>query len=166
MDRYVIFPKKGNKYFNLLKVGLKYRKEKFDCAISAKIGPMKLMNFFLFAIGAKQTIAYVDGGWTSCLVNQNMPFDPHAAASLHQSLKTVKLLGYETVDEAWYPKLSIPDQLLAKYPSPFSKRPVILLSASTTNATSRIDPIKYAKLVNRLYEAFPFSLLLVGEKKR
>ena len=92
---------------------------------------MKLMNFFLFAM-AKKRIAYVGREISKCLINEKISFDPKFDKSTHQALKAIKLLGYEKLDQAWYPKLSIPEELKEKYPNPFDSATVLLLSASTT----------------------------------
>lgn len=164
-DKHAIIPKKGNKYLNLLKIAFKYRKEKFDIAISAKTSPMKFMNFFLFALGGKRRIAFVDQKWSSIFINEKIVFNEKESNETHQALKVLKLIGHETLDESHFPLIYIKDELKEKYPSPCKEGPIVLMSATTTNPLSRIDPFKYASAINRLGKEFSFSLLLLGEKK-
>lgn len=164
LDEVVVFPTKGNKYWRVLKTAWRYRKLKFDLAISAKTSPMKLMNFFLFVLGANKRIAYVDPKkWHSHLVN--CPLISKRCMD-HQALKTLQLLdpSLQTVPEAFFPKITLP--LTSKKELPEKREPWILLTATTTRPESRLPPQMYAAIVNRLFQhEGPFHVLIIGEKK-
>src|ERR1700733_3395601 len=106
VDEFVVFPAKGNKYWNLFCMGRRYRK-KFDLAISAKTSPMKLNNLFLYWLKAKERIAYVDKSWHSLLINRPLPFDPIVTRTMHQALKGLKTIApeLEEVPKKFYPTL-------------------------------------------------------------
>jgi ADP-heptose:LPS heptosyltransferase len=97
-------PNGKNKYFSAILLALKMRKERFDLAFSAKTSPMKLMNVFLFALGAKKRFAYTGNSFDSLLVNRNKK---ETASNIHQALKIIQLLDpkVDAVDESLYPKL-------------------------------------------------------------
>lgn len=164
----IVFPKHGNKYLNSLRLGVKFRKEKFDLAVSAKTSPMKLMNLFLGILGAKKTIAYVGKKkWSNVFISEKRVFHVERASNSHQALKGIRLIDPHatTVDERLYPKLSIPKDISERYPPSFSQTSLrILLSASTTNIANRIDEDKYTALINRLYTYLPFSVVVIAQK--
>ncbi len=164
----VVFPAKGNKYLNSMRTALKCRLRHFDIAICAKTSPMKLMNIFLYALGAKKRCAYVDQSWSARLINAPAVFDEKRCKRLHQALKGLHLVNPELneVPEELYPTLSVPEALMKTHCGETSappKLPRLLLSASTTRLASRLDPKRYACLVNRLYEHSSFSVHLVGQ---
>ena len=167
VDEVVLFPHEGNKYVNVLKTAWKYRTEKFDLAICSKTSPMKLMNFFLFALGAKRRAAYVDDSWHRRLINYPLFHDPVNSKKLHQALKCLHLVAPELqeIPEELYPKLSIPPELRRGIPPPVAKGPVILVTATTTRVQSRFDPERYGRILNYLYQLHPFSVRIVGETK-
>lgn len=164
LDEVIIFPPTGNKYFQIMKTALRYRKNHYDVAISAKTSPMKLVNLFLFALGAKERIAYVEKNWHAHLINRPILFNEKEAKLKHQALKSLHTIepSYKEVPEEFYPKL---------YPNNLNRSvritgPILLLSATTTRPTSRFDPFRYAEVVNHIYsEVPPFHVLLIGEKK-
>lgn len=162
----VIFPERGNKYWRVLKTASKYRK-KFDLSISAKTSPMKLMNYFLFCLKAKDQIAYVDKSWSRHLINRPLLYDPEEAAQKHQALKTLQTLAphLQTVPQDLYPKIHLPSEVKKKYPLPQFGQPLVLVSATTTREESRLEPLKYCRLLNRLYEKYFFTALIIGQKK-
>jgi ADP-heptose:LPS heptosyltransferase len=156
----VVFPAKGNKYFNTWRTALRYR-GKFDIAYSAKTSPMKLMNFFLHWLNATERVAYVDGKWHSRYVNRSIPYDPEEMKGEHQALKTLKMVSPDLteVSEDLFPSLLVSGNI-----KPFSfPFPVVLASASTTRSASRLDPIKYARLLNRLHEDAPIAVVVIGQ---
>lgn len=168
-DRHIVFPKKGNKYLNVLSLGYRCRKEKFDLAISAKTSPMKLMNFLLFATGAAKRRAYVEKkSFSRHLVNEAMFFDHKTFATMHQALKALRLVAgnISSIPEEFYPKLTIPDSIKKKYEVHLEPHPFyFVLTASTTHKSNQINEERYAHLVNRLSLQFPFMVLLIAEKK-
>ena len=129
---------------------------------------MRLMNFFLFCLGAKKRIAYVDHSWDGRLVNQGIFYYPDHNKEVHQALKVLRLIAPELkeVPKAFYPKMHVPQSLLEKYPYREGLRgPFLLISATTTQKNNRLDPEKYSAAVNKLYEQDHFSVLLISEKK-
>jgi ADP-heptose:LPS heptosyltransferase len=157
VDEIVVIKKSGNKYLDLISLALKYRYRKFDLAISAKTSPMKLMNTFLFALGAHQRAAYVDNHWTGKFINQPLTFDPLKSKGLHQALKVLHLVdpSIQQIPHQWYPRICPV--------APIQDGRKVLISASTTRPASRLDMTRYASMVNRLYaENGPFEVLLLS----
>lgn len=167
VEEVVIFPPKGNKYWNAFRTALRFR-GKYDLALSAKTSPMKLMNYFLFWLKAKNRVAYVDKSWHSRLINQPLVHDEAAGKGVHQALKTLRMLNphLSAVPEEFYPRLSLPSDLKNKYRSellPFEGKIVVLASASTTRLASRFPVERYADLLNRLASEIPFHLIITGQ---
>lgn len=165
LDETVIFPGKGNKYVHVVQTALAYRRRGFDMAISAKSSPMKLVNIFLYTLGAKQRVAYVGNEWHSHLINRPIPFEEKSSKCTHQAVKNLQTVepSYQEVPEELFPRLIMPPNL--PQPSIPLEGPILLLSATTTRPTSRFDPFRYAEVVNRLYEEIPFNVLIIGQKK-
>jgi ADP-heptose:LPS heptosyltransferase len=172
LDHTVVLPPRGNKYFHLLKVALSHRRKNFDLAISAKTSPMKLMNFFLFALGAKRKVAYCDESWHSKLIDHRVPY-PKKNFNIHQGLKTLRLIDprLEEIPEKFYPKLNVPGDIenlylpQLKQNLPLDSHLLLTLNASTTNPKSRLSPIKYANIVNRLKKDIPIHAVVCGQQK-
>lgn len=150
-DRVALFSKKRNKYVEMLRLALRHRGE-FDLAISAKTSPMKLMNLFLFALGATKRVAVVDEKWHARLINAPARFE----RGCHQALLSLRLVAPEME--------SIPEELLPYICMPRAARsePLLLLSASTTRKESRLEEKRYAALVNKLYDRFAFRALVLA----
>lgn len=162
IDHKIILPSSGNKYLHLAKAALQYRKERYDMAISAKTSPMKLMNIFLFALGAKQRVAPVAGGWHSRLINVPIAFDEKESKKIHQALKALRTVEptYQEVPEEFFPRIKLKSRSFEHH----LQGPLLLMSASTTRPTSRFDPFRYSEVINRVYEKVPFNVLLMGQK--
>lgn len=166
VEHVAIFRIKGFKYGNMLRMALRYWK-RYEVAISAKTSPMKLMNFFLFCLGAKERIAYVDNGWSSFLINHPLPYEPDVAKKQHQALKSLRMVDstLSEIPEEFYPTLHIPQTIRDRYPIPYNfTNPVILVSATTTNPASRLNADRYCTVLNRLHVHAPFSVLITGQK--
>lgn len=160
VDEVVVFPGKGNKYFNAWTLARRYQK-KFDIAFSAKTSPMKLMNFFLYWLKAKKRVAYVDKSWHSRLINHPLIFDPLQSNKQHQALKDLKMVAPELkeVPEELYPKLLLPFNKKS-----FSFPPsTILISVTTTKAANRLNEIRYSHLLNQLHKLSPIHVLIIGQ---
>lgn len=159
----------GNKYAHLL-TALRYRKRNFDLAVSAKTSPMRLMNLFLYCLGATQRVAYVDErAWDARFINCKVPYHKNKyKQNKHQALKAIQLLApeLETLPSALFPSLLLPAGIIAACPAlALLKPPVLLLSASTTQAGNRLAATTYASVVNRLIEnTSALSILLVSAK--
>ena len=166
VNNVVIFSNAGNKYLNFFQLARKHAGI-FDMAISAKTSPMKLMNFFLFCLQAKESYAYVSKAWHKFFVNTPFIFDQAKAESTHQAIKSIQLIHPEmqTIPEEFFPTARVPEALKKEEAPPFHLNgPLLLLSATTTRVTSRLDETRYANIVNRLYEKYPFSAVIVGQE--
>jgi len=153
-DRVVSISKGKNKYFSLLSTALKERKTKFDLAFSAKTSPMKMMNFFLFALGARERRAYTDKSWDSCLINQKVPYEE--MTGLHQAVQVLRLLDpkIETVSPTLYPRLkNVGQKKLAELPTLF-------YSVSNNRVGCTLSFHKTAYLLNSLHEKLPFCTII------
>jgi ADP-heptose:LPS heptosyltransferase len=159
----VVFPKNGNKYFSHLQLALKHRGMCFDLAVSAKTSPMKLMNFFLFFLGARKRVAVAGKKWHKILINQPIT----ERSNIHQALKALQMIApnFQAIPEEFFPTLSVPNEIKEKYcHSVHLKGPFLLLSASTTKKASRLEEETYTRLVNELEGRRPFSVLIVGKE--
>lgn len=170
LGKVVVLPIRGNKYFNHLKVALSHRSHRFDLALSAKTSPMKLVNIFLFALGAKMRVAYVDSDWHSRLINAPIPFRLEESKRKHQALKALQMINPDLreVPKELYPKVTIPQKIRQKHVDLIARGgpPILLLSASTTRPSSRFDETRYSAIVNQLYnECGPFNVLILSQLK-
>jgi len=166
IEQVVVFPSKGFKYWNMLRTAIPHRKQ-FDVAVSAKTSPMKLINFFLFCLGAKKRIAYVDPNKSSKFINQPLQFDVKIAKSMHQALKGLRTVDETCLDvpEEFYPVLHIPQKIKDQYPKPQkSSYPTLLVSATSNRKTSSLAPKRYGSILNRLHTIYPFNVLIIAEK--
>lgn len=165
LEEVVILPKKGNKYLSLFQVAKQYRGQ-FDCAISGKTSPMKLLNIFLYLLGAKERMAYVDTSWHCLLINRPTLYNAATAQQEHQALKSLHLVAPQLseIPKHLYPKIEISDELKKKYVlAKVAVHPILLITATTTNPMSRLSVHRYAELLNALYDRFPFTLLIVAQ---
>lgn len=162
--KFIVIPKKGNKYFNLVKLALRHSFENFDMAVSAKTSPMKMMNLFLYFLRAKKRIAFVDK--KTFLINSPVFYDKNRLKSAHQGLKSLKLIAPDMnfIPDEYQPSLKVPLELKNQYASSL-EGPILLISGSTTNSKSRLDEKRYALLATKAYETFGFSTLLVSLEK-
>lgn len=161
----VVFRKKGNKYLNVLRCALKNRREKYDMAISAKTSPMKLINLFLFLLGAKKRIACVENGFHKRLINAPVVYNPDSEE--HQALQTLKMVDpkLDHVPKKYHPRLQIPDDIKKKYSAVgVSNTPLLVLTASTTKAASRLDAKRYAAIASQVALRYNFSISLLAQK--
>lgn len=148
IDQCVVFAS-GKKYMQVLRQAWCYRRCQFDLAISMKTSPMKLMNLFLFLLGAKESIAVVDSHWSKHFVNRPIAYDPTSRGHAHQALQTLHLVAphFKSVPKELYPRIVLPRHPIGK--------PILILSASTTRPASRLDLERYASLVNGWYQEHP-----------
>ena len=174
VDKVRVFRSKGNKYIDALRLALGARKERYDVAISGKTSPMKLMNLFLFLLGAKKRIAFVDRSWHSLLINHRVIYDPKAASQKHQALKGLLMIAphLKSVPLRYLPKLSIPQKMQETYQDEMrsltafgdQNAPLLLITASTTKLESRLFPARYAAIVNQLGKCASVRVIVVSEQ--
>lgn len=154
--KHVMIPK-GNKYWSLLKVGLKYRSEKFDLVISVKTSPMKLNNFFLALLGGKRRVAIVDDKhWHSKLINH--PRQPHLYQDGHQALNCLRIFDPEikSLESSLYPRLQLEQQPVKRPQSP----PYLLVSVSNNFGYRTPSLTMLATVANQIYQRVPFSVFI------
>jgi ADP-heptose:LPS heptosyltransferase len=166
VNHVVVFPAKGNKYWNLYRASRPFR-NKFDMAISAKTSPMKLNNFFLYCLRAKERIAYVDDNWHARLINRPIPYCPSEAKKLHQALKGLHTVAPDLreVPQEFYPNIHVPKEIKGKYVAGQpAGLPVVLISATTTKPSNRLDIDRYASILNSLHQKIPLSVRIIGQK--
>jgi ADP-heptose:LPS heptosyltransferase len=154
-DRIVSIPKAKNKYFSVLDLALKERKMRYDLAFSAKTSPMKLMNVFLFAVGASLRFAYTkEKSWDGRLINQGVHYKE--TTHLHQSVQILRLLEPEldTIAPALYPKLKgVGRQIL-------EEDPTLFYSVSNNRAGCTLTLERAAFLLNRLGQRHRFCTII------
>lgn len=160
VNEVVVFPSKGNKYWNMFRIARRYRK-KFQIAVSAKTTPMKLMNFLLFCLHAEKRVAYVDPEkWHSRAVNV-----PKVVIQGHQALKTLKLIDptFTTIPKEFYPKAHVSQSLKEKYPLSLPDKPLLCISASNNRVASRLSIERHHLFLNQLKG--DFHVVIVGQKE-
>ncbi len=169
LGKVVILPVSGNKYVNHIKAALRHRWTGFDLALSAKTSPMKLVNVFLFALGAKKRIAYVNKEWHSRFINAPILFNHKESKRKHQALKVLQMVAPDLLEvpKEFYPKVIVPQNVMERHFDLIPKNlPILLLSASTTRSSNRFDEARYAAIVNQLYKEYgPFHVIVLGQPK-
>lgn len=160
LEEVVVFPS-GNKYLSLLRTALRYRSRHFDLALSARGGPMKLVDLMLFALGARERRAYALPSWHSRLLTHPVPYCQAAMVQKHQALKNIQLLfpEIEEVPERLYPSLSIECE---RTEDPFyaTSDPILSLSTSVNSTSCRLPPERYVALLNSLFQTRPFRVAI------
>lgn len=167
-ENIVIFPG-GNKYFSTLKTAWKFRSKRFDLAISAKTSPMKLMNIFLYTLGASNRTALVDDSWHSCLINQKIYHNPKTSL-LHQALKSLHLVNpaLDKIPQKLYPTIKT-STLIDKHriyekflPPKFNENhsPLILISTSYNRPFSNPTEEIYLPTLNSLHKKQPLRVII------
>jgi ADP-heptose:LPS heptosyltransferase len=164
VPKFIVFPSRGNKYLNLFFTAIRQRSKKFDISISAKTSPMKLMNFFLYFLGARERIAYVNAAWHSRMINRPLILAENCPR--HQALKNLQSIAphFKEVPKELYPIIKVPETS-EKKESIEAQPPYLFISASINREESRLSEEKYAKIVNRLGERYRFTTLLVSQEK-
>lgn len=144
-DRAVIF-KPGNKYVEVLTTAWKHRKDQFDLAISIKPTEMKLINFFLTALGAKYQYAASAGSWHSRWLSHPQPVLPHEV-KLHQAIKCLQLVCPEMTE---VPPSLRPKIHLATQPGELAHLPkrYFVTTVSNNRPHNRLPPERHARLLN------------------
>lgn len=157
VDRVVHVAEAKNKYIAMARTLWAERKYGYDLAISAKSSPMKLMNFFLYGLQAKQTIAYVDRSWHAQLVSHPLIFD--SCLKRHQALRCIQLIepNCTEINPSWYPSIEAEAMQLAL------PRPIVFLSVTNNRIGSMLDFEKYASVLNGLYQERMFSVVVNAE---
>lgn len=153
-DEIALIPSSINKYLGILQHAWQWRGEKFDLAISAKTSPMKLMNFSLWAVGAPNRIAYVEGKWHEKLISLPRIYDPNT--QIHQALQAIQLIDPEMkeVPRRLYPSLhSVEKKRL------FSQK-TILISLSNNRVGSTLSIERFSHLLNAFSKKVPFALAI------
>ena len=171
-DEVITFPR-GNKYLSVVIEAIKGRKKKFDISISAKIGSMKLMNIFLYILGAKKKIAYVDSKkWHSNLINHGIYFDENEIKNNHQALNCLRLFLQKEKDipDEFLPRLYIPDEKRYRYEkkllsmiykdSQKSDDKILFVSVSNNRKNSRLKTKVYSDIINSLENIKRFTVII------
>jgi ADP-heptose:LPS heptosyltransferase len=158
----------GNKYLSVLGCAYRHRSKKFDLAISGKTSPMKLINFFLFTLGARRSIATVDNSWHRRLITDGVSYSEGNARSLHQSLKSLRLLDprINEIPQRLYPTINIPPAILAAQEKLLCKKlsslsanvPLLLISLSYNRKSSNPGVDFYVNILNRLHRIHNFRV--------
>jgi ADP-heptose:LPS heptosyltransferase len=171
VDRSILFKEGGNKYLNALKVALKLNKERFDLALSAKASPMKLMNFFLRFIRAKNKVAYVNPNSPTRALTHPVYWQQSTHQTSHQALKVLHLIDptLKEIPQEYYPRITLPKNSHFKeqwenHPFFRNSDPTLILSASNTLATNALSEEKYSRIVNCHLLKYRFKVLIVGLK--
>jgi ADP-heptose:LPS heptosyltransferase len=154
-DKIVVIPESQNKYLSMGKAVWEERHERFDLVISTKTTPMKLMNFFLYALRAKYRVATVDHQWHRRLINCPVPFNPDIHK--HQAVKCLNLLdpALESVPKGWYPAFHAP-KIDLDLP-----HPILFVSVTNNRIGSTLDLEKY----ERVLKGSPWSVVINCEPK-
>ncbi len=169
-DETIIFPK-GNKYWHVLSTALKDRTKKYDLAISTKPSPMKLMNLFLYALGAKKRLAFVEKGlWHSQLINEKLIYNEEESIRQHQALKCLRMVNpsFREIPKEFYPKIRIPKKIRQRHERPLqdklsslcTKGSTLLISVSNNRESGCFGAEGYSDILNQLYRLVPFKTII------
>jgi ADP-heptose:LPS heptosyltransferase len=159
-DEVVVIPK-GNKYLQLALTALKYRGRRFDLAVSGKTSSMRLITFFLYLLGAKKTVACASGGWEDLLLTN--PIKSFTSPT-HQALKSIQMVAPQIaeISPEFFPKIAPLKEARSFIQDVPHGKLILLLSASTSRLTNRMDVEKYALLVNTLTKRFPLHPVIIS----
>ncbi|MBD2806932.1 glycosyltransferase family 9 protein [Xenorhabdus sp. ZM] len=153
---------KGNKYLAVLRTALKFRKNRFDIAISAKPTPMKLNNLFLWLLGAKNRYAVVsDKHWHSKLINN--PVKQEQVNGYHQALKVLRTFS---PNETQLSPSILPCITLEKTNQVTDLDfPTILFSVSNNRKNSLIDNEKLTLIAQKIHNCYPNAKFVISSLK-
>jgi len=155
-DHTIVMPSKGNKYLFLIRYGLKYRKNKYDIGIAAKVGTGSTGSIFLYALGAKKRISYTRGNFTDILINYKIPYNESIFHEQHYVSGLLGLLTANTdtpIPKNLYPKLLYNSESTTTNPS-------IFISVTNTNTESQLTNKKYKKILAQLSKNHHFSVTI------
>ncbi len=156
----------GNKYLSALVNGFRHWFHGVDVAISAKPTPMKLMNFSLWALRAKQRIAVVDEAWHSRLVNCPVHPSETPQGIIHQALAALRLVApnMAEVPADLYPTLTLPSAV----PQPSYGEagvPLIFTSVTSTKENNTLGVEGYGTILNTLAKQRLFHVVISCEQR-
>ncbi|MDE9538009.1 glycosyltransferase family 9 protein [Xenorhabdus bovienii] len=155
-DINIIIIPKGNKYLSIFKTALKFRKEHFDIAISAKPSPMKLNNLFLWLLGAKMRYAVVSATqWHSKLINH--PTTLENVLGYHQALKILRTFSPDEkkLSTDFFPVITPNNKNNQEYP-------LILFSVSNNRTKSLISNEQLALIACKIAEHYPTAKFIIS----
>ncbi len=168
-DKCVVFPK-GNKYISTMGCALKESFNSFDLAISAKTSPMKLMNFCLLALRAKERVAVVQSSWHSRCVNRPVQYFEEQFKKQHQALKALKLVNpfLKEVPEQFFPQIKIPQEVKNSYQDALIQRlsplpnntPRMLVSVTNNRVSGTLGVKGYLGILNTLLKRRKFATVI------
>ncbi|PHM46805.1 glycosyltransferase family 9 protein [Xenorhabdus miraniensis] len=150
---------KGNKYLSTLKTALKFRRERFDIAISAKPTPMKLNNLFLWLLGAKNRYAVIaDKYWHSKLINY--PVKQEQLIGYHQSLKLLRIFSPDEkkLPSDLFPYITLKNTIQVSDP----RFPLILFSVSNNRKSSLISNERLALIAHKISVHYPEARFIIS----
>lgn len=159
VDEFHVLPSKGNKYFQFIFYGLKYRRKKFDISIAAKTGVGSANGFFPFFLGAKNRISYVKSKktWTDRLVNQAIVYNENIYHNQHYSLSVLQLLNplATKVDKCLYPKINSPVGSSLK-----NNNIRVFTSVSNNRSSCTLDLDTLSIIINSLAKRYQFDVVI------
>ncbi|MDR0219618.1 MAG: hypothetical protein LBI71_12280 [Enterobacteriaceae bacterium] len=150
---------KGNKYLSVARTALKFRKENFDIAISAKPTAMKLNNLFLWLLGAKKRYAVVAGkNWHSQLIN--CPMSQEKVKGYHQALKVLRVFSpdMQFLSPDLLPSITLNEESKLIY----SGSPLILFSVSNNRKSSLISNEYLALIAAGISEKYADAKFIIS----
>jgi ADP-heptose:LPS heptosyltransferase len=158
IDFFHTIPSKGNKYLIFTKVGLKYRKHKYDISIAAKTGVGSANGFFSFMLGAKKKISYISKSktWTDRFINSPITYNENIYHNQHYALSVLQLLNsnIKQIPVSLYPKLII------KKEEKKNQIPKILISVSNNRSSCLLENDKLALIINKLSKKLKFKIII------
>ncbi|MDE1487560.1 hypothetical protein KKI90_14370 [Xenorhabdus bovienii] len=139
-----------------MQAALKFRKEHFDIAISAKPSPMKLNNLFLWLLGAKMRYAVVSATqWHSKLINH--PTTLENVLGYHQALKILRTFSPDEkkLSTDFFPVITPNNKNNQEYP-------LILFSVSNNRTRSLISNEQLALIACKIAERYPTAKFIIS----
>lgn len=142
----IVVIKNGNKYFQTIKVALKYRSVGFDIAVAPSTKYIKLNDIFLKVLNAKKSFSR---GKDNAL----------AETDIHVSLANLKLIDpkIDKIACTWFPHID--KSLIPLFNVDLPKKR-ILVSVSNNRKSCQLELATTANILNKLYKKYNFSVMI------
>ena len=152
--------RKGNPYFNLIKLAIKYRSLNFDVGISPVPCRPRLNNLFLFILNCSQRFGPTNKKLISKLTLNHKYIDN---PSIHVGLSSLRMVVGNSISlsNKLYPLMR--QDIIKPYklgPETSQAKLKILVEVSNNRASSQLDLAKIAIILNTLLTSYRFVVLI------
>jgi len=167
-DEAIVLPvtSKKRRYLQLTKAAFKYRGQ-FDLVICG-LEPRKYIHIFMWLLGARTSIAYIENTWHSKLINQGVVYNEPQQRQWHNALHMLNVVAdYRELPQALYPRINLTEEIKHLFlPQIMAKlgekivAPRLLVSVTNNRVQSTIDLVTYCDLFAELKKQFDFSVIV------